>query len=481
MNSFESATSLAERIRRGELTSRQAVETAIARIESVDGDINAVVVRDFESARLAADGADDAAARGDRLGALHGVPMTVKEAFDVEGLSTTWGVPGFRNNIAGRDSLVVEKLKAAGAIILGKTNVPPMLSDWQTFNEIYGTTNNPWDTTRSPGGSSGGSAAALASGMTPLEVGSDIGASIRSPSHFCGVFGHKPSFGVVPTDGHTVPGLDVPLDLLVTGPMARTVEDLRLCFSLLAGPSREESIAWQLSMPSPRRNELKEFRVAVCLDETVCRIDSNVKKGIQGAAEYCEAQGATVSYTARPVVDFAEAHDRYLTILRGATGALMNEEEFAEARRISRELTPEDRSYWAYLNRAAVQDHREFFAAEQDRRRIRDAWAVFFEDWDILLCPIAASTAIKHDQDRPRHERTIPINGSEESYNDQLFWAGMATLPYLPSTVVPTGLAANGLPVGAQAIGPYLHDLQTIRFAELLEDGFCKFTPPPGY
>ena len=478
---FESATSLARKIRTGDLSARQAVDAAIARIEAIDPSINAVVVRDFEAAREAADEADRIRGNGEFMGPLHGVPMTIKEAFDIAGLPTTWGVPNFRNNVATRDSIIAEKLKAAGAIILGKTNVPPMLSDWQTFNDIYGTTNNPWDATRSPGGSSGGAAAALAAGMTPLEVGSDIGASIRSPSHFCGVYGHKPSFGVVPTDGHTIPGLDVELDLLVAGPMARTVADLRLGLELLAGPKREEAPAWHLKLPVGERDELSDFRVAVCLDESVCRVDEQVKAGVHRVADYCASQGATVSHTARPEFDFAHAQDRYLTILRGATGALMNEEEFALAREIADRLATDDQSYWAYLNRAAVQDHRHFFAAEQDRRRIRDAWAVFFRDWDIFLCPIAASTAIRHDQDRPRHERTIAVNGRQESYNDQLFWAGMATLPYLPSTVLPAGPADNGLPVGVQAIGPYLQDLRTIRFAELLEHGFCGFLAPPGY
>ncbi|MGB0554269.1 MAG: amidase [Alphaproteobacteria bacterium] len=481
MDPFESATSLAAKLRSGDITAREAVDAAIARIEAIDPLINAVVVRNFEAAREAANEADRARENGEIMGRLHGVPMTIKEAFDLAGLSTTWGVPNLRNNVAPRDSLIAEKLKAAGAIILGKTNVPPMLSDWQTFNDIYGTTNNPWDVTRSPGGSSGGAAAALAAGMTPLEVGSDIGASIRSPSHFCGVYGHKASFGVVPTDGHTVPGLEVELDLLVAGPMARTSADLRLGLELLAGPSREESAAWRLDLPVEAHDKLSDFRVAVCLDESVCRVDEQVKAAVHRVADYCVSQGAAVSHTARPEFDFAQAQDRYLTILRGATGALMNDEEFASAREVAAKLAPDDRSYWAYLNRAAVQGHRHFFTAEQDRRRIRDAWAAFFQEWDIFLCPIAASTAIQHDQDRPRHERTITVNGRQESYNDQLFWAGMATLPYLPSTVFPAGPSDNGLPVGVQAIGPYLQDLRTIRFAELLEDGLCGFSAPPGY
>ena len=478
---FQSASAWLTKLESGELSSRQATEVMIARIEQIDPKINAVVVRDFFGARLAADAADDARERGETLGPLHGLPMTVKEAFDVSGLTTTWGVPDFRNNVADRDSLVVEKLRNAGAIILGKTNIPFMLSDWQTFNDIYGTTNNPWDEARSSGGSSGGAAAALAAGLTPLEVGSDIGASIRSPSHFCGVYGHKPSFGVVPTDGHKFPGLEIELDLLVAGPMARTPSDLRLAMQVLVGPSRQNAPAWRIELPERPRQHLSNYRVAILLAPEICKVDIQVRDVLAKVANALRKQGAKVSEIARPDTDFEAAHNQYLLNLRGATGALMDEADYAAAKANAATLDTTDRSYWAYINRAAIQSHREYFAVEQARQALRDAWSAFFKDWDIVLCPIAASTAYMHDQDLPRHERTIPVDGVQESYNDQLFWAGLATYPYLPSTVFPAGPAENGLPVGLQAIGPYLHDLETIHFAELLEAELGGFTPPPGF
>ena len=478
---FQSASAWLTKLESGELSARQATEVMIARIEQIDPKINAVVVRDFFGARLAADAADDARERGEMLGPLHGLPMTVKEAFDVSGLTTTWGVPDFRNNVADRDSLVVEKLRDAGAIILGKTNIPFMLSDWQTFNDIYGTTNNPWDEARSSGGSSGGAAAALAAGLTPLEVGSDIGASIRSPSHFCGVYGHKPSFGVVPTDGHKFPGLEIELDLLVAGPMARTPSDLRLAMQVLVGPSRQNAPAWRIELPERPRQHLSNYRVAILLAPEICKVDIQVRDVLAKVANALRKQGAKVSEIARPDTDFEAAHNQYLLNLRGATGALMDEADYAAAKANAATLDTTDRSYWAYINRAAIQSHREYFAVEQARQALRDAWSAFFKDWDIVLCPIAASTAYMHDQDLPRHERTIPVDGVQESYNDQLFWAGLATYPYLPSTVFPAGPAENGLPVGLQAIGPYLHDLETIHFAELLEAELGGFTPPPGF
>jgi amidase len=195
---FASATELARKIRDKEISSRELTDYYIGRIERFDGDLNAVIVRDFQGARDAADAADAALAKGESLGPLHGVPMTIKESYDIAGTPTTWGIPQFKDNIATTDSDTVAKYKAAGAHFMGKTNVPLQLADFQSYNDIYGTTNNPWNTQRIPGGSSGGSAAALAAGMTGLESGSDIGGSIRNPAHFCGVYGHKPTWGVVP-------------------------------------------------------------------------------------------------------------------------------------------------------------------------------------------------------------------------------------------------------------------------------------------
>ncbi|MGH6915918.1 MAG: amidase family protein, partial [Geminicoccales bacterium] len=254
---FETALGLAARLRAREVGCLELLEHHLARIERFNPELNAIVVLDLERARARAREADRALDRGDVFGPLHGLPMTVKEAIDVAGLPTTWGAPEHKHNRPERNALLVERLMEAGAIVFGKTNVPFRLTDWQTYNPIYGTTNNPFDTSRAPGGSSGGSAAALAAGLVPLEVGSDSGGSIRDPAHFCGIFGHKPSYGVVPQEGHWMPGAIAPPDLNVCGPMARSAEDLAAALAIMAGPSRMDAPAWRIELPPPRRTSLE--------------------------------------------------------------------------------------------------------------------------------------------------------------------------------------------------------------------------------
>jgi len=312
--SFASAGEIARRIRARAVSSRAVTEHFIDRIERLDGALNAVVVRDFARARDAADAADAALAHGEAVGALHGVPLTVKESYNIVGLPTTWGIPAFRDNIATTDAAVVASLRAAGAILLGKTNVPVELADFQSFNPIYGTTNNPWNPARVPGGSSGGSAVALAAGFTPLEFGSDIGGSIRNPAHFCGVYGHKPTWNIVPAQGHALPGM-----------------------------------------------------------------------------------------------------------------------------------------------------------------------LAFFGEWDILICPQMPTTAFPHDQSMPMTARTIRIDNADHPYFQQIYWAGLTTVAYLPSTVFPTGPSREGLPIGLQAVAAEFADHTCIDFARLLARETGGFVPPPAF
>ena len=252
---YQTAGDLVEALASRQVSSRELVDAAFARIEALDPKINAVVVRDFDRARTAADAADAALERGERQPLL-GLPMTVKEQFNIAGLPTTWGFPKFKDWRPDVDALVVQRLKAAGAIILGKTNVPVDLGDWQSYNEVYGTTNNPWDFGRSPGGSSGGAAAALAAGFVPLELGSDIGGSLRAPAHFCGVFSHKPSIDLVPLRGAgppQTPAIPGRGDFAVAGPMARSAADLALELSVVAGPDElMDGIGYKLALPPPR-------------------------------------------------------------------------------------------------------------------------------------------------------------------------------------------------------------------------------------
>ncbi|MSQ55432.1 MAG: amidase [Betaproteobacteria bacterium] len=478
---YRTATAMARGIRERRVACVELLDLHLERVRRYNPSLNAIVVLDADRARVRAREADAAIARGESWGPLHGVPMTVKEAFDVAGLPTTWGVPALRDNIAPANATSVDSLLGAGAIIFGKTNVPLLLGDWQTFNAIHGTTNNPWDATRTPGGSSGGSAAALAAGMSALELGSDIGSSVRNPAHYCGVYGHKPSFGVVPQHGHWIPGAHVPLDVLVLGPLARSAEDLALALDLIAGPEPWDRPAWTLKLPEPRRKTLAEFRIALVLDDPNCAVDREVTDRIQAVADAAARAGARVDDKARPRIDTLHAHDLYLKLLRGATGALLSDDGFAQSRANAAQLSPEDRSYGARVLRAVVQDHRAWFAAHEERQAIRAAWAAFFEDYDVVLCPIGATAAFPHDQKRERPDRRIMVNGREEDYNAQLYWAGVASLPNLPGTAAPAGRTPGGLPVGVQIVGPYLQDHTTIECARLLAQVTEGFVPPPGY
>jgi amidase len=478
---YASAGELAAQLRAREIGCLELLEHHLARVERFNPQLNAIVVLDLERARERARAADAALARGEVWGPLHGLPITIKEAFDVAGLPTTWGMPEYRDHRPSRDALVVERLQAAGAVLFGKTNVPFRLMDWQTYNAIYGTTNNPWDLARAPGGSSGGAAAALATGLCALEVGSDIGGSIRNPAHYCGVAGHKPSYGVVPQEGHWLPGWTAPPDINVCGPLARTTADLALALDVLAGPSSLDAPAWRLELPPPRRTALKDFRVAVMLEDPNCAVDHAITEPIQAIAERLGRLGARVDERARPALDTTRAFRLYMQILRAVTMSTQPEAVFEQAQRDAAALAPDDDGYFARATRATVQSHRAWFHANEARWQLRARWAEFFTEWDVLLCPVAASPAFPHDQARPRQERRIEVNGRLEDYNDQLFWAGLFGMVYLPGTVVPAGRSPSGLPVGMQIVGPYLGDRTTLDFARLLEREIGGFTPPPGY
>lgn len=475
------AYELAQRVAAKEIGCVELFDHLQARVERHNEAVNAVVTFDVERARERAMEADRALARNESFGPLHGLPMTVKEAFDVDGLVTSWGAPLFEDNVAGGTAAVVRKLIDAGAVVYGKTNVPYRLTDWQTFNPLFGTTNNPWDTSRAPGGSSGGAAAALATGMTPLEVGSDIGGSIRNPAHFCGVCGHKPSFGALPQEGHWLPGAHADPDINVVGPMARSVADLEQAVALMAGPNRFDEAAWRLELPPPRAERLGDFRVAVWLDDPCCEVDRSITDRIQAIADRLGQAGARVDDRARPAIDSREGFALFVQLLRGVTTSVLTDEEHLAFRREAERFGQDDDSYAARGARAAVQSHRQWFAANEARNDMRLRWADFFRDVDVILCPVAASPAYPHDQERPRPARRIQVNGHEVSYNDQIFWAGFFGVSYLPGTVIPMGLTDGGLPVGLQIVGPYLGDRTTLALARLLEAELPGFTPPPGF
>ncbi len=475
---LSSATALAASLRDRKIGCRELLEHYLTRVERYNPSLNAIIVTDLERARRRANEADAALARGDSWGLLHGLPMTVKESFDVVGMPTTWGFTEFRENFPPANALAVDRLLAAGAVIFGKTNVPVGLADWQSFNPIYGTTNNPWDPSRTPGGSSGGAAAALAAGLTGLEIGSDIGASIRNPAHYCGVYGHKPTYGIAPPRGQGLSGNVAASDISVIGPLARSADDLRLALGIIAGPDPIEAAGWHLNLAPPRGRALSDYRVAVMLDDPNAQVDRAVQDALQALADFLAREGVRVSDRARPEIEWTRLHAVYIALLRSATSRGLSPEEFRRQAKIANALDPADQSYFARMVQANTMSHRDWLVANEDRHRSRLKWAEFFGDWDLLLCPAASSVAFRHDHQGERWDRTIRVNGEQVPTTDQLFWAGIPGVAYLPATVAPVGLSPEGLPVGVQIVGPQYGDRSSIAFAGLVEHAYYGFVPP---
>ncbi|MGB8313981.1 MAG: amidase family protein, partial [Aestuariivirga sp.] len=315
---FCSALEMARLLRAKKVSAKELLEVCLDQYALHNDTLNAVVVTDLGRAKRAAAASDKRLKKGAPLGPFDGVPMTAKESFDWTGTPSTWGSPAHKENIAKSDAVAITRLTDAGAVIYGKTNVPLMLADWQSFNEVYGTTNNPWDITRAPGGSSGGSAVALATGMSALEIGSDIGASLRNPAHYCGVYAHKPTYGVVPYRGHLLNTVH-PSDISVAGPMARSARDLTAMMKLLAGTDGIEARAMSLQLPDLKQKTFKDFRVAVMLSDPVSEVDQPVQDLIANLAKFLGKKVKKLSHEARPDFTTREAMDVFITLLRSAT------------------------------------------------------------------------------------------------------------------------------------------------------------------
>ncbi len=477
---FAAAHRVAALVKAGKLSALEAVDHYIARIEAFDDAINAVVVRDFDRARAHAKQLDRARKKLQKLPPLFGVPMTVKESYDVEGLPTTWGVTSAKHNIATSNALAIDRLRAAGVIILGKTNVPAMLADWQSYNAIYGTTSNPFDLNRSPGGSSGGSAAALAAGFSALEAGSDIGASLRDPAHYCGIYAHKPSYGVCPPRGHSLNGNVAPADISCIGPMARSARDLAIGLATMAGPDASET-GWQLNLPKPAITSFQGLRVAIMPDHEICPVSTEISASLHELGKFLKKSGAKVSMTARPDLNAAAAYENYLLLLNAALSARMPDKVIDRMRDMLAGANPADRSPALMTARGSIIEHRLWLRANEERARMRLAWIAFFKDYDVLISPVAATAAVPHDHSGNMGERSIEVNGKPLNVADQLFWAGYSCNFYLPSTAAPLGRTAAGLPYGMQIIGAPYADHTTIAVAGLLEKAWLGFVPPPAY
>jgi amidase len=478
---FKSALELGRMLRAGKISSRELLGECLSQYARHNDAINAVIFTDIARAKKSAAAADRRLKRGTPLSLFDGVPMTIKESFDWAGTPSTWGDLALKNNIAKKDAVALKRMTDAGAVLYGKTNVPLALSDWQSFNAIYGTTNNPWDVTRTPGGSSGGAAAALATGMSALEVGSDIGASIRNPAHYCGVFGHKPTYGVVPYRGHLMPGSVSISDITVAGPLARSARDLTAMMNVLIGSEGIERRGVTFTLPRAQQKSFKDFRVAIKLSSPVSEVDQSYQDLLISLGQFLKKKSRTLSWQAAPDFDDAEAYENYITLLRSTATKRMSDADIEAAGTKAKSFDVDDKSYLAMMARAFGLSHGGWLRANERRHQMRYIWDAFFDDWDVLLCPCAASAAWPHDQVGERHERFIPVNGKMISTIDQRFWAGYSGNFYLPSTVAPLGLTPEGLPCGVQIITREHGDFTSLRFAELLEREWREFVVPLGY
>lgn len=456
---YATASDLAAELRAGRISSVELLSRSIGRIETFDTRINAVIARDFDRARTAAAAADAALARGERLPLL-GVPVTVKEAFNVAGLPTTWGVPGTEKLTIAEDAVLVRRLKAAGAIVIGKTNVAMHLADWQSSNPLFGTTNNPWDMDRTPGGSSGGGAAALAAGYVSLEFGTDLGGSLRVPAHCCGVFAHKPSHGLVPMRGCAPPGSPVlsvggNIDLAVVGPMARSAADLALALDVIAGPDDADAVAYRLALPPARQTALEAFRVLLLDEHPMAPTSNAVRASLRRMGDNLARAGCRVERTSPLLPDLGHVASLWGQLM----WALISADIPGDATGIS---------------------HRDWIHADRARMGVAHRWRDFFQQWDVILCPVMPTPAFLHDHG-DIETRRLRVDDLEIPYKDQSAWSSIATLTGLPATAMPIGLSEEGLPIGMQIIGPRLEDRTTIAFAQAVEREFGGFVAPPGF
>ncbi len=477
---FLSASQATAHLEARQVSARELVDLCEAAYREGHGRINALILSDFDAARSAAAESDARRARGQTRGSLDGIPFSVKESFDVSGWPTTCGNPANLGNVAISDAVIVERLRAAGAVLLGKTNVPIALRDWQSYNSIYGTTRNPHDDKRTPGGSSGGSAAAVCAGMSFFDIGSDIASSLRNPAHFCGVFSHKSSHGVVPLRGHGIGTSYGEQEINVAGPIARSAHDLELVLRAVIGPDGETASAWRLDLPDSNKQTLAEFRVAVLSTHALAEADDEVSGEIERLGRWLEAQGVDVAWNRRPDFDAVELWRAFVQMVRATTSLYLDDATFERILAQAATADPKRLDYEILQYVGTGIRHRDWLRLQQQRACFADAWRRFFCDYDVLLCPAAVTTAFTLNETGEPWQRTLLVNGQPQPMTNQMFWAGHSGLCGLPSTVAPIGPGCSGLPVGVQIVAARYADFTSLRFAQLLEQAGFAFRPPPG-
>src|SRR5262245_22852836 len=485
IDAFASAVDMLAALRARRVSAVELLELHRRRIERHNPELNAIVEPDFERARREAESADAQRARGDDA-PLRGLPMTLKESINVRGLRTTAGMTAWQDFRSEHDAPVTQRVKGAGAIVMAKTNVPQMLSDWQSSNPVYGRTNNPWDLARTPGGSTGGGAAALAAGLTPLEFGSDIGGSIRVPAAFCGVYGHRPSETAMPRSGQfPIPPMpNAAVVMGVQGPMARSADDLELALDVAAGPEVGEDVAWKIALPAARRDRLAGFRVAVLPALDWAPVDAEVAAALDGLVSSLGRLGCQVKVTQPDALgDQRQHYALYLTLLAAVTSARVP----AADRKARLDVMRTRDDEWSRASQRGIESGApDYVAWFGQREQYRAAWRAFFREWDVLLMPAFPTPAYPH-WDKPfpgtpeSIKKTLDINGRPVLEEMGLYCASVATLSGQPSTAFPAGCSRSGLPIGLQAIGPYLEDRTPIRFASLVGHELGGFASPPRY
>ena len=501
---YQDAKTLINMLKTREISSIDLLETIIRHVNIYNPQINAISVMDLTYARERAKAADRAIINGNHLGKLHGLPMTIKNLPDCSKMSND-------------SELLFKLLEKEGAVVYGRTNSPLNAQDVQTYNQKYGTTNNPWDITRTPGGSSGGSSAALAAGFTSLEVGSDIGGSIRVPASHCGIFGHKPTFGVICQRGsrdlndnelqRAGIGAGLGIDMSIRGPMARTAADLGLLMDVLTSHPDPLNQHWNLNLHRPTKTHLGEYRIAVWDSQVGFPVNKEINEAIETVMTLLKKKGAYLDTKARPDFEINKAHNLYLQLLGATVTTRVNWKEASKwhhHHQSSPEIDALEGRLWEADDRDLVikhsitQTHKQWYQANQQRNMIRLKWDTFFKQgFDAVLMPIYPCPAILHNHAekdiiypqtiygpfwRPTEDRCLMIDGISTPYHDAIFWSGIANLSYLPSTAFPAGKGAeSGLPIGLQLIGPEGSDYCTIAIAELLEEAGLTCELPPTY
>lgn len=466
--SRRSATEQLAALNSGDISAVELLDEHLARHEMLHSRLNAIVTTDVEAAQQRAAEIDRARSNGDQLGALAGLPMTVKDALATKGMRSTGGAIELTDHVPTEDAASVAHARDAGAVIWGKSNLPRWSGDIQAVNEMFGRTGNPWDLGRTPGGSSGGAAAAVATCLTPVEIGTDIGGSVRLPAHFSGVCGHKPSFGVVPQRGYidhiTYGALDA--DVNVVGPLARTVDDLELMLNVISDhPDRL----------IPARNNARELRVAAWLDDPACPVSDDVANVLESAVSALEAAGIKVDRNARPAHEFGDVYSIGMPLVSAATSPGRTEEEYERLLERSSDADPT----MAMRARASTIRHRDWLLMSEQRELRRRNWDRFFNDYDIVLAPTAFIAAFEHIDGGNLYTRTLEVDGTTRPYADLIAWTTQFGYVYLPATVVPAGRTPSGLPVGLQIVGPFMGDRTTLEFARFVESVTGGYKAPP--